>query len=226
MTAIDVTGHRRAAGARAPPPADALHPQRRLRARREPAAGARARRGGVRLRHRRQALPGRAELAVLLPARLLVRRGDGGGRRRAALDARVQHQLGHRAPAGDPARRGAGRARARRPQPRVLHQRRLGVGRGGLEDRPPALPGQGRAAAHEGDRARDRLPRRHARRAVVHRRAPDEGAVRRVADPGRARLQHERASATSSRTTRPPTAPSCWTRWSARSSRPGPRPWR
>ena len=65
------------------------------------------------------------------------------------------------------ARRGAGRARARRPEPRVLHQRRLGVGRGGLEDRPPALPGQGRAAAHEGDRARDRLPRRHARRALA-----------------------------------------------------------
>ena len=98
---------------------------------------------------------------------------------RAALHARLQHQLGHRAPAGDPARRGAGRARARRPQPRVLHLRRLGVGRGGVEDRPPALPGQGRAAAHEGDRARDRLPRRHARRAVVHRRAADEGAVRR-----------------------------------------------
>ena len=37
--------------------------------------------GRVRLRHRRQALSGRAELAVLLPARLLVRRGDGGGRR-------------------------------------------------------------------------------------------------------------------------------------------------
>ena len=34
--------------------------------------------------------------------------------------------------------------------------RRLGVGRGGVEDRAPALPRQGRAAAHEGDRARDR----------------------------------------------------------------------
>ena len=113
----------------------------------------------------------------------------------AAVDAGVQHQLGDRAPAGDPARRRAGRARARRPEPRVLHQRRLGVGRGRLEDRPPALPGQGRAAAHEGDRARDRLPRRHARRAELHRRAADEGAVRRGADPGRADLQHERATA-------------------------------
>ena len=113
----------------------------------------------------------------------------------AAVDAGVQHQLGDRAPAGDPARRRARRARPGRPQPRVLHQRRLGVGRGGVEDRPPALPGQGRAAAHEGDRARDRLPRRHARRALFHRRAADEGAVRRVADPGRARRQHERVPA-------------------------------
>ena len=138
----------------------------------------------------------------------------------------VQHELGHRAPAGDPARRRAGRARARRHQPRVLHQRRLGVGRGRLEDRPPALPRQGRAAAHEGDRARDRLPRRHARRAVVHRRAPDEGAVRRVADPGRARLEHQpvppRAGRRPGRALRAAAA----RRWSRRSSRPDPRRWR
>ena len=144
----------------------------------------------------------------------------------AAVDAGLQHQLGDRAPAGDPARRGAGRARAGRPEPRVLHQRRLGVGRGRLEDRPPALPGQGRAAAHEGDRARDRLPRRHAGRPELHRRAADEGAVRRGADPGRADLQHERLSRPGRRATRPPSARGCWTRSSARSSRPGRRRWR
>ena len=163
---------------------------------RQAAARARARRGRLRVRHRRQPLLRRAVVAVLLPDRLLVRRGDGGGRVLAALHAGVQHELGDRAPAGDPARRRAGRARARRPQPRLLHQRRLGVGRGRLEDRPPALPGQGRAAAHEGDRARDRLPRRHPRRAVVHRRAAVQGAVRRRADPGRAGLQHQPRSAT------------------------------
>ncbi len=54
---------------------------------------------------------------------------------------------------------------------------------------------RGRAAAHEGDRARDRLPRGHARRALVHRRDADEGAVRRRADPGRARVEHERVPA-------------------------------
>ena len=196
----------------------------RLRPGRQPAAGARARRGRVRVRHRRAALPRRAELAVLLPARVLVRRGDGGGRGRAAVDARLQHELGDRAPAGDPARRRAGRARARRPQPRVLHQRRLGVGRGGVEDRAPALPRQGRAAAHEGDRARDRLPRRHARRAVVHRRAADEGAVRRRRRSRSSGSRTRTRSATSSSTTRPRTARSCSRRWSARSSRPGPRP--
>ena len=105
--------------------------------------------------------------------------------------ARVQHQLGDGAPAVDRPRRGDRRARPRRPQPHLLHQRRLGVGRGGVEDRPPVLPRQGRAAAHQGDLARDRLPRRHARRALVHGRAPDEGAVRRRADPRRARLQHQ-----------------------------------
>ncbi len=183
-------------------------------------------RGRLRLRHRRQPLLRRAVVAVLLPDRLLVRRGDGRGRVRADVDAGVQHQLGDRAPAGDPARRRAGRARARRPQPRLLHQRRLGVGRGGLEDRPPALPGQGRAAAHEGDRARDRLPRRDAGRAVVHRRAADEGAVRRRADPGRADLQHQRLPRSRRARTPPRCARGCSTRSSARSSRPGRRPWR
>ena len=147
--------HRRPAGARASASADALHAQRRVRPGRQPAAGARARRGRVRVRHRGPALPRRAELAVLLPAGLLVRRGDGRRGGRAALDARVQHQLGDRASAGDPARRGAGRARARRPQPRVLHQWRLGVRRGGVEDRPPALPGHaGSRSARRRSRAR------------------------------------------------------------------------
>ena len=99
------------------------------------------------------------------------------------------------------------------------------VGRGGLEDRAPALRGQGRAGAHEGDRARDRLPRRHARGALVHRRAVDEGAVRPVADPGRAREQHEPLPRRGRR--RPGRdARGCWRRWSARSSRRGRRPWR
>ena len=156
--------------------------------------------------------------------RLLVRRGDGRRVGAAADDARLQHQLGDRAPAGDRARRGDRRARARRPQPRVLHQRRLGVGRGGLEDRPPVLPRQGRAAAHEGDRARDRLPRRHARRALVHRRAPDEGAVRRRRRSRSCASRTRTRSAPSPRTT--PRAPRALLArdGGARSSRPARRP--
>ena len=61
----------------------------------------------------------------------------------------------------------------------------------------------------------------------LHRRAADEGAVRRRADPGRADLQHQRATATRARaTTRPRSARGCSTRSSARSSRPGRRRWR
>ena len=69
-----------AAGAGAPSPPDAFHPQRGVRPGRETAARARSRRGRLRVRRRRQPLLRRAVLAVLLPDRLLVRRGDGGGR--------------------------------------------------------------------------------------------------------------------------------------------------
>ena len=179
-------------GARPPPPPDALHAQRRVRAGGQAAAGARARRGGLRLRHRGQALLRRAVVAVLLADRLLARRGDGVRRVPAAGVAGLQHQLGDGAPAGHPPRRGARRARARRPQPRVLHQRRLGGGRGRLEAGPPVLRRARRGAAHEGDRAHHRLPRRHARRPLLHRRPDDEGAVRAGADRGRARLEHQR----------------------------------
>ena len=51
-----------------------------------------------------------------------------------------------------------------------------------MEDRAPVPPRQRRAAAHEGDRPRRRLPRRDARRAVVHRRAALQGAVRAAGD--------------------------------------------
>ena len=57
---------------------------------------------------------------------------------------------------------------------------------------------------------------------ALHRRAGDEGAVRRGADPGRADLEHERATAPRRRATRRRSARGCWTRSSARSSRRGP----
>ena len=60
----------------------------------------------------------------------------------------------------------------------------------------------------------------------VHRRAADEGAVRRVAHPGRPGVEHEPVPAQELAATRRRTARSCWTRWSGRSWRPGRRRWR
>ena len=68
---------------------------------------------------------------------------------------------------------GADRARAR-PRagadgPRLLHLGRLRVRRVGLEARPPALPGRGRAVPPQGHRPPRRLPRQLPRRALAHR---------------------------------------------------------
>ena len=60
----------------------------------------------------------------------------------------------------------------------------------------------------------------------LHRRAADEGAVRRRADPGRADLQHEPLPRSGRAATRQRSARGCSTRPSARSSRPGRRRWR
>ena len=91
-------------------------------------------------------------------------------------------------------------AHARRPRPRVLHQRRLGVRRVRLEARAPVPRRQRRAAAHQGDRARPRLPRGHARRALLHRR-PE--ATR--SSSGRPRSR-SRTWPTRTRSAAPPTA--------------------
>ena len=172
--------------------APALHAQRRLRTGRARAAGARARRGPVRVRHaaaaatstRSRACSARRS-ATPTAARWREVAGD------AAAAAGLQHELGHRASAEHRARRAPGRPRPRRHRARVLHLGRLGGGRGGVEARPPVPPRPRRGPAHAGDRPPQRLPRRDARRAVVHRRARLQGAVRPPGDRRRARLQHE-----------------------------------
>src|ERR1700748_3404475 len=88
----------------------------------------------------------------------------------------------------------AGGADAGRPESRVLHQRRVGGGRGGVEDRPRALRGGRPAAAAQGDRAQHRLPRGHARRARLHRCRADEGRVRPSAHRRHPRLEYQRVS--------------------------------
>ena len=56
----------------------------------------------------------------------------------------------------------ARRARARRPQPRLLHDRRLRGGGVGVEAGPPVLPRHRPAAPLQGDRPRHRVPRHDA----------------------------------------------------------------
>ena len=63
------------------------------------------------------------------------------GGRRPGARARLRDDLGHRPPARDRARRADRGPRPRRPRPRVLHLRRLGVGRVGAEARRAATTG-------------------------------------------------------------------------------------
>ena len=106
----------------------------------------------------------RALEPVLRADRLLLRRGDGRGRGAAAAAARLQHAVGHGAPAGARAGRPARRARARRAS--------IACSSPPAARSPSRRPGSssrqyhvanGAAAAAQGDRPQHRLPRRHAR---------------------------------------------------------------
>ena len=120
--------------------------------------GDRARRRLLRVRRARQALPRRALGAVLREHRPRPRRA-GAGRRAPGRGARLLHELELRPPALDRAGRADRRARAREPEPRVLHLRRLGGGRVGVEAREGLPRRQGRADAAQADLAPARLPR-------------------------------------------------------------------
>ena len=173
-----------------------------------------------------QALPRRARRPLLREHRLRLRRGDGRGGRRADARAAVRDQLDVRPPALDRARRRAGRARARRPQPRVLRLGRLGGRRGRLEARPP-VPRRPRRAALEGDRrgaspttappwARSRSPARTELRTPFEPLVPD---VLHVSNTNR----YHRPAGARPRSSSPA---SCSTSSRPRSSRPAPTRWR
>ena len=85
-----------------------------------------------------------------------LRRGDRAGGARADARAAVLHELVVRAPARDRARARGRRARAGRPEPRLLRLRRLGGGRVGVEAR-AAVP-RARAASGAGRRSRGASP--------------------------------------------------------------------
>ncbi len=125
------------------------------------------------------------------------RRGAGPGR-----DARVLPDLDVRAPARDRARGAPRRPRSRRPQPRVLHQRRVRGGRVGVEAGAPVLPGHRAGPAPQGDLAAHRLPRHHARGARHHRHPRAAHAVRAAHARRGARRQHQPSTSPIRATTR------------------------
>ena len=109
-------------------------------------------------------------------------------------------------PQRDRARRADRRLRARRPEPGLLHQRRRRGRRDRVEAGQELLQAHRQADEAQGDQPRDRLPRHHPGRAVDHRPAAAEAAVRAAGAldvPGaehqlstapRARLPERRAS--------------------------------
>ena len=80
---------------------------------------------------------------------------------RQVARARLHHDLELRPPARDRARRADRLARARRPQPGLLHQRRLGGGRVGDQARPRLSPAHRQPAQDQVPEPRRRLPRDH-----------------------------------------------------------------
>ena len=98
--------------------------------------------------------------------------------------ARLLHHLELRAPARDRARRADRVADARRPQPGLLHLRRLGGGRVGDQARARLPPAHRQPPQDQVPDPRDRLPRDHAGRPAGDR---DPGAAHRLraAGPGR-----------------------------------------
>ena len=150
------------AGARPAPSVDALHAAW-ARSRTAPRSRSSPRGEGCHVwDDARQALPRRPQRAVLREHRPRPHRRRAGGADQAER-ARLLHELVLRAPAGDRAGRAARRARARRPQPRVLHQRRQRGRRVDDQARPPVPQAHRQAQQDEAHRARDRLPRHLAR---------------------------------------------------------------
>ena len=124
------------------------------------------------------------------------------GRGAPGRDARLLPALDVRAPAGDRAGGPSRHARARRPEPGVLHHRRFRSGRVGVEAGPPVLPRRRPGTAPQGDRPAHRVPRHHAGRARDHRRARAAHAVRAARRPAACHVSNTNRRGTRSATTR------------------------
>ena len=149
--------------------------------------------------------------ALLRERRPRPRRARRGGRARRRRSSASTSNWSYAHPPRDRARRAHRGARAGRPQPRLLHLRRLGGGRVGLEAGAQLPPAARRGPAHEADRARARLPRHVARRARRHR--PDRRCARRSSRSRPAAATSRTRTATAGR----PTATRCGPRTRSRS---------
>ena len=115
--------------------------------------------------------------------------------------------------------------RARGPQPRPLHQFRLGIGRDGAEGGAGLSPGEGRRQPLPPDRPRARLSRRQFRRHLGRRHRHQPQDVRHAADRRRPHAAHPYTRArTSSPAASPRRAPISPTNSSASSRCTTPRP--
>ena len=173
----------------------------------------------------RQAVPRCAGRPLRGQHRLLARRRDRAGGARPDEGAALLHELVVCASARDRAGGRRRRARAGRPEPRLLLLGRLGGGRVGVEARAPALRRpQGAAAPMEGDRAQRRLPRDDDGRALHQRNPGSAGAVRaarprrrprptRIATTGRRRSPRSSSRRCCSRTSSTRSKRSGRTRW-------------
>ncbi len=146
-----------------------------------------------------------------------ARRRDGG----AGARARLHHGLELRPPQGDRARDPDRFARPGRPEPRLLHEQRLGGGRVGDQARPRLPPGPGQRPEGQADRTRDRLPRDHPRA-----RSQRPGSRRCAASSSRSSPAVSTFPTRTAIAGRPTATRSGQpTRSSRRSSSRGPRPW-
>ena len=140
----------------------------RLLRRHGPRPGHHPGRGRLHLGRPGQALPRRPRRAVRRaggPRPHRDRRRDG----QAGRGARLLPDLVLRPPARHRARRAARQLRARRPQPRLLHDRRRRGRRDGLEAGQAVLQADREADQVQGHQPVDRLPRHAAGRPVDHR---------------------------------------------------------
>ena len=215
--------HRLAAGAGAPPPADALHPQRRVRARRQAAAGARARRG-----RRTSSTPTASATST-------------GSRRCSAARSATRSARRWRRSRPSSCRRWRSTRTGRTAHPPAIELaaalaerapgdlNRVFFTNGGSESVEAAWKIVRQHYLAKGEPQRTKAIAREIAYHGVTLGALSFTGVRPMkepfgaaADPGRARLQHQPLPGDPTATTTPRSARGCWTRWSGRSSRPGP----